>query len=169
MVRCRTCGTEHELKDLEPTFGRPDEIIRLRRASRVERATENNDVCQLAGTRPEEPTRYFVRCILPVALTDLGRSFNWGLWVEIEEVTFQRVWDLWDDPAQASEPAIAARLANRVPLIEDTLGVATLMRLTSPKTRPALTFSETQMHPFAVECRIGVSQHRLLEYLEAMR
>jgi hypothetical protein len=155
--------------DLEPSFRRPHEIVALPDDVRARRVKETNDICRLAGDAADQGSRYFVRCVLPVALTDLGRSFNWGLWAEVSQPSFGRIWRLWNDPGQASEPAMPAQLANRVPLVSDTRGVRALIKLSSPTSRPWLQFLEDEEHPFALECRHGVTSHRLLEWLEAMR
>ena len=125
LVQCRTCGKEHDLLDLEPSFGRPDEIVALPGDARAQLVKETNDICRLAGDN-DNCARYFVRCVPIVALTDLSRSFNWGLWAEVSQASFDRIWELWDDAGQASEPPMPGRLANRVPLVADTLGMNAL-------------------------------------------
>jgi hypothetical protein len=62
-----------------------------------------------------------------------------------------------------------ARLANRVPLVADTLGMNAIVKLSTPTARPWLRFADEEEHPFAIECRAGVTGHRLVEWLEAMR
>jgi hypothetical protein len=166
-MRCATCGAEHDVQDLEPSFWRPDEVFALSSDTRGVRVQQNDDVCRL--TLDDDEARCFVRCVLAVRVTDRATTFNWGLWAEVASDSFQRILDRWDDPAQASEPAMSVRLANRVPLTADTLGLVASMRLTGPTTRPALTFASERGHPFVVECQVGVTTHRLVEWLEAMR
>jgi hypothetical protein len=166
-MRCSVCGAEHKVVDLEPSFSRPDEVVALPAELRAQRVKEDDDLCSMSGV--DSPDRYFVRCVLPVPLLDVGRSFNWGLWAEVGRAAFERVVELWRDPNQALEPAMAATVANQVPLSPDTRGLAVQMHLISPTARASLRVGSDDAHPFSVECRQGVTVHRLLEWLEAMK
>jgi hypothetical protein len=167
-VRCQSCGGEHDLMDLEPSFHRPEQVVTLSADVRASRVTEDDDLCRIAPAAAES-YRYFVRCVLPVQLLDIGRSFNWGLWAEVEQPAFRRVVDLWQDPQQAAEPPMKAILASQVPCSPDTMGLPALLRLTGPATRPALSFDRAVSHPFVAECASGVLSHRLAEWLQAMK
>jgi hypothetical protein len=166
-MKCGQCDAEHALTDLEPSFRRPEDVVNLPQEVRERWVQEDDDLCRINGGG-EAPDRYFVRCTLRVPLTDAGGSFNWGVWAEVDEPVFNRVLELWTDPDQASEPAMPARLANPVPCSPDTMGLPVELKLTSPKTRAALSFTPEPDHPFADECRKGVSVHRLIEWLEEM-
>jgi hypothetical protein len=95
-------------------------------------------------------------------------STRWGLWAEVAEKDLTRVLELWDSTSQAQEPPFTALVANHVPGYPETLGLPVQMRLTGPTTRPALAFDAAEQHPLAVECRAGVSVHRVMEWLNAM-
>lgn len=166
-MRCSVCGAEHKLVDLEPSFSRPDEVVALPPEVRAQRVKEDDDLCRVSGV--DSPDRYFVRCVLAVPLLDVRRHFNWGLWVEVERAAFERVVELWTDPNQAAEPPMAATIANRVPLSPDTHGLGVQMHLISPTSRASLRVRDDDTHSFSVECRQGVTVHRLLEWLEAMK
>jgi hypothetical protein len=79
-----------------------------------------------------------------------------------------RVLALWDSPTQADEPPFPAILANHVPDYPETIGLSVYVKLTGPTTRPALAFDGASEHAFAVECRSGVSVHRVMAWLRAM-
>jgi hypothetical protein len=164
-VRCPQCNTEHAL--LDPTFKRPDDIFALAAEDRSRRAFESDDVCSMEPTEGGA-RRHFVRCILPVKLTDVPDSTRWGLWAEVAEKDLTRVLALWDSPLQAEEPAFAALIANHVPDYPETIGLPVQMKLTGPNTRPTLALDAASQHAFAVECRSGVSVHRAIEWLKAM-
>ena len=164
-MRCPQCNAEHAL--LDPTFKRPDVVFTLPAQDRTRRVLESDDVCSMESAG-DGARRHFVRCVLPVRLTDVADSTRWGLWAEVAEKDLTRVLALWDDPRQADEPAFAAIVANRVPGYPETIGLPVEMRLTGPSSRPALAFDASNHHPFAAECREGVPVHRVVEWLKAM-
>ena len=167
-MQCAICGDEHDLMDLEPSFRRPEDVVQMSAEARASRVKEDDDLCRIAPAG-SEGHRYFVRCVLAVQLLDLGRSFNWGLWAELEQAAFERVVELWNDANQAAEAPMGAVLASRVPCSPNTIGVPALLRLTGPTTRPALSLDSGVSHPFVGECLSGVLSHRLAEWLQAMK
>lgn len=162
MRRCSKCGAEHDL--LEPTFRRPEAYVRLERELRDQHAKADDDLCRI--TLPDEPARYFVRGVLPVAVRDLPDGIRWGLWAEVPESAFRRILALWSAPDQASEPPIETSLANAIPSYPETLGLPLIMRLTGPTSRPELSFAPGAEHPFVEECTFGVDAHRASEWNE---
>lgn len=164
-MKCATCGEEHDL--LDPTFLRPDAVVRLPAEERA-RVQSNNDLCRIRSVSGLEQDRYFVRCVLPVPLLDAGSDIAWGLWVEVVEADFRRVLDTWSDPDQASQPPMDAQIANQIPGYPNTLGLPVCLRLTGPTTRPEVAFAREVDHQFARECVHGVDVHKALEWLEAM-
>lgn len=162
MRRCSKCGAEHDL--LDPTFRRPEAYVRLARELRDAHAKADDDLCRI--TLPDEPSRSFVRGVLPVAVGDLPDGIWWGLWAEVSESAFRRILELWSAPDQAREPPIEASLANVIPSYPDTLGLPLIVRLTGPTSRPELAFGPGAEHPFVEECASGVDAHRASEWNE---
>jgi hypothetical protein len=164
-VRCPDCGAEHEL--LDPVFARPDVVVAMAPDERRARVRESNDICAVSA-RGDAPNRGFVRCTLAVELTDGDGPLHWGLWAEVGLDDFDRILRAWDDPSQGEAAPFAARIANDVPGYDDTIGLAVALQLVDPRTRPRLAFAPGATHPFAVECRAGVTVHRALEWLAAI-
>ena len=162
MRRCSKCGAEHEL--LDPTFRRPEAYVRLGTDLQGQHAKADDDLCRI--TLPEQPARYFVRGVLPVAVRDRSDGIWWGLWAEVSEPAFRRILELWSAPDQASESAIEAALANVIPSYPDTLGLPLVVRLTGPTSRPEFRFAPNAQHPFVRECVSGVDAHRASEWNE---
>lgn len=162
MRKCARCGSEHEL--LDPTFRRPEAYVRLEREFQERYAKADDDLCEI--TLPEEPPRYFVRGVLPVAVRDVPNGIGWGLWAEVAEPAFERILELWLAPDQASEPPMEGTLANVVPGYPDTLGLPLVVQLTGPTSRPELYFASAPEHPFVQECRSGVDVHSASEWNE---
>ena len=164
-MKCSTCGEEHEL--LEPSFSRPDVIFAMSAEQKKGRVMESNDICALRGEGGGADW-YFVRCTLSVELLDAPGKTGWGLWVEVSEEDSVVIWNAWDDPEQSAIPPMQARVANRIPGYPDTIDLPVLLRLTGPKSRPALSVAPGSLHPFARECLAGVCTHRVKEWLDAI-
>jgi hypothetical protein len=164
-VKCAQCNGEHEL--LDPTFRRPDVVFRLPLDEQDKRVLQSNDLCSLEPAATEA-RRHFVRCTLPLQVTDVPDTTRWGLWAEIAEKDATRVLELWDSVAQNQEPPFRANIANHIPGYPETLGLPVQMRLTGPTTRPELAFGTDVEHPLALECRSGVTVHKVMEWLKAM-
>ena len=161
-MTCPVCGLE---ECVEPAFSRPCEIAAMPRGQRRE-IFESDDVCGIPGD--DAPDRTFVRCVLPVRLNEPGASYSWGLWVEVDDATAERMAELDEEPDQHEEPPFRATLANRVHGYPDTLGLPVWVQLQSPTQRPVLRFADGLDHPFAHDCTRGVSLARAHEWLPAM-
>jgi hypothetical protein len=162
-MKCSTCGAEHEL--LEPSFSRPDVIFAMAAEQKQGRVLESDDICALRG-EGGAADRFFVRCTLSVDLLDVPGKTAWGLWAEVSEHDALIIRDAWDDPEQNKVPPMQARVANRIRGYPDTIGVPVLLRLTGPKSRPALSLPSDSLHPFARECLAGVCIHRVKDWLD---
>jgi hypothetical protein len=160
MTACGICGEEHEF--LDPTFRRPEAYVRLDDRMRSENAQADDNLCRISF--PGEPSRHFVRGVLPVPVPDRPDGLMWGLWAEVSEAAFRRVLELWSAPDQSSEPPFDAELANVIPSYRDTLGLPMRVFLTGPTSRPRFEFDANVHHPFVEECQRGVTGHRAAEW-----
>lgn len=166
-MKCPKCGERHDL--LEPVFKRPDAIAAIPAKLRPGNVMESDDLCALRAQDATQTDRYFVRCTLAVPLVDHdGEATHWGVWAEISGQDSKVIYDRWDDPAQAEQPAMDATLANNIPGYPATIGLALQLRMAGPTTRPKLVFAADQSHPFAVECRAGVTVDRVKDWLRRM-
>lgn len=157
MSICQECGIEHPIEDLELSFRRADVVAGLSAEELSSRVQENNDLCVLDGDR------FFVRAVLPLAVIGREIPYNIGLWVEVSQRTFERVYELWDESGQADEPAFPAHIANDIPSHPSTIGLAATISLTGPTTRPMVTLLAAE-HPFVREQRSGITVHRAAQY-----
>jgi hypothetical protein len=162
MMRCAQCGEEHPLETLELTFRRPDAIAALSAERRALEVRESDDLCEM------KEGRWFARGVLPLPVHERDHPYHIGLWVEVDESSFHRIRELWDDPDQADEPAMPATIANAIPTLPATLGLAAALRLTGPKTRPDV-FVADDAHPLFTEQAAGIPFHRAFEYTATVR
>jgi hypothetical protein len=166
-VVCPTCGEEHDLSEMEPSYRWPDAYVAIPTDERASRTRARKDDCRIRDSGGAN-TQYFLRVLVPVEVRGESEPCCWGLWVEVDETAFARTSELWEDPAQEREPAFAARLANNIKGYEDTLGLPGLVQLTGPSSVPTFTLATSVQHPFAAEQREGVYPERVLEWLSRL-
>jgi len=165
-VRCGTCGGEHDLSEMEPSYTYPDAYLDVPPEERSTRTTVGNDECRLDdGVSPD--TRFFLRVLLPMPVRGEADACAWGVWAEVSEAAFARTRELWDDPAQYDEPPFTATLANSLTCYSSTLGLPGEVTLSGPATIPTFTLANGLDHPLAHEQRDGVHPERVVEWLFA--
>jgi hypothetical protein len=156
-LKCSQCGKEHAPEDIELFFKRPDEIACMERELRDREVKENDDLCMISESR------FFIRGVLPLPVNDWGRSYNIGLWVEVEEQAFGRVCRLWSDPNQQQEPPFPVSIANSIRGMPNSLGLPAELRLTGPTSRPSIHVVE-KSHPLFSQQAEGISAHQAYDY-----
>lgn len=165
-VRCGTCGGEHDLSEMEPSYTYPDAYLAVPPDERAIRATVGSDECRLLDDRKSDP-RYFLRVLLPMPVRGEREACAWGVWAEVTERAFARTRELWDDPAQYDEPPFAATLANALNGYSATLGLPGQVTLSGPAIIPTFELAGGLDHPLAREQRDGVHPERVVEWLFA--
>lgn len=156
-VICESCGNAHPRSDVELTFKYPDDIFELSDEAREARCKLNEDIVIL------DERRFFIRGLLPLDVTYRARPYNLGIWAEVTEGVFARIYALWDDPKQQDEPPMPGMLANTVPFHEGTVGLALTIELTGTKTRPQFLLDPVE-HSLYIEQLVGIDEHRAFEY-----
>jgi hypothetical protein len=111
--------------------------------------------------------QFFLRALLPIPVRGKREASCWGLWVEVDEATMNRVVELWDDPRQGTEPPFPARVANTIKGYPPTLGLPGTLQLTGPTTPPRFVLDPGLDHLLAEEQRRGVFPERVLEWLHS--
>ena len=119
---CAKCGKDHPLEEMELTFRRPDDAASLSPEERSEFLQENDDLCIIRGER------FFIRAVLPLPVDSRADPYRIGLWVEVAQSDFERVYELWESEEQLSEPPIPAIVANEISITPGTLGHAAELR-----------------------------------------
>ena len=165
-VRCGTCGGEHDLSEMEPSYTYPDAYLAIAPEERETVATIGSDDCRLRGST-EGDHRYFLRVLLPIPVRGETEACAWGVWAEVSEATFTRTRELWDDPDQAYEPPFQATLANALNCYSATLGLPGAVTLSGPDVIPTFVLARELDHPLAREQRDGVHPERVVEWLFA--
>jgi len=154
---CSVCGCEHAGDGLELAFEQPHEIAELSLEARARRCLLKSDVSVL------DDQRFFVRGVLPLPVAGRAVPYNLGVWAEIDKSALARIDELWDDPRQEREPPFDGTLANRVPLVANSLGLALRVRLSGPSTCPYFEIAD-ERHELFAEQRQGISERRAHDY-----
>lgn len=154
---CHQCGKDHPIDEMELSFRRPDAAASLTQEERERTVQESTDLCIISGTR------FFIRAVLPLPVEDRERAYNLGLWVEVNQSAFERVYELWDESDQNLEPPFDAHIANSIPTLPETTGLSAKLRLTGSKSRPEILVSQGS-HPLVGEQSMGINTHRAHEY-----
>ncbi len=160
--RCPDCRDIHDgLPDL--CFALPDAIFELDPEQRQARALVSSDLCVL------DDERYFIRCVLEVALADHTDVFAYGLWAEVKARDFNRYAVYYNTEAPATASQFEGAIANRLPLTEETLELACAISLSNEEgMRPALRVLNAS-HSLHGEQETGVELSRALALVGTMR
>jgi hypothetical protein len=160
--RCPDCRDVHDgLPDL--CFALPDAIFVLEAEERQTRALVSSDLCVL------DDTRYFIRCVLEVAVADHTDVFAYGLWAEVAGRDFNRYAVYYNTDVPQNHSSFEGLLANRLPLTEETLGLACSIALSSEEgLRPSLRVTDA-LHTLHEEQETGVTLSRALALVGTMR
>lgn len=163
---CSKCGAPHDASQLEPTFDAPHAYYQVPEAERPARTFLTPDKC---GVRDAADTsrRYFLRVVMPVPVRGEPGPCCWGVWVEVTADVLKRVEDLWDDPAQAGEPPLPARLANGIAEYPGSLGLEGSIRLADPGTRPSYFVAASTGHELHRLQTDGVWPETVIEWIAA--
>lgn len=156
---CDCCGEFHPIDEHELLFRLPDEIFKLSDEDRDTRCRLIEEMAIL------DETRFFIRGVLPLPVRQRTRAYHLGLWAEVSKEDFTRIFELWGDPAQATEPALSGSLATAVPLHPETIGLRVAIQLVGANLRPVLFLMPLEHSLFHEQSR-GIHVHRAFEYAD---
>ena len=160
--RCPDCRDIHDgLPDL--CFALPDAIFDLDPEAREARALVSSDLCVL------DDARYFIRCVLEVAIAEHTDLFAYGLWAEVGARDFNRYSVFYNTDAPAHLTEFQGKLANRLPHTPETLGVVCGITLSNEEgLRPAISVSN-ETHLLHAEQKDGIGLERAITLVGTMR
>ncbi|MFD4675037.1 DUF2199 domain-containing protein [Lentzea sp. NPDC058450] len=104
------------------------------------------------------------RIVLPVR--DAEEDLEWGVWVSLSPANYQRMLDVFDEPARVDEPPYFGWLSTALPGYEyPTVNLKTKLHTQELGVRPLIELEPTG-HPLAVEQREGITVARVQEFAE---
>jgi hypothetical protein len=153
---CATCGERHAgMPDL--AFDSPMHYQELSADDKAQNAVLTADTCVIANRD------HFVRGCLEIPRAGRIQPFAWGAW---SRKNFDRYVELIEYTDRQLEGPYFGWLCNRLPGYPDTVQLRTNVYFRPYPLRPRIELEPTD-HPRAVEQRVGVSDDRLRELLEA--
>lgn len=158
---CSTCGQVHPGLPTDYGFRLPDEVHSLAYLERYARSRSNADLCTL------DESRYFIRGVILVPLTESGDDFCWGIWAEVDKATHDHYAAGFDEDSILGYTA-RGTLANTIPGYSETSGLEVEIEFQNANSRPRYLLLANPMHALAHEQRGGISIKRHHDILEAV-
>ncbi|WP_116808239.1 DUF2199 domain-containing protein [Steroidobacter cummioxidans] len=156
-VICESCGKPHAGAAIELAFKLPDDVFALPEQDRQSRCRISSDIVVL------DDERFFIRGLVPLKVAKRNQDYALGVWAEVSEDVFGRIYDLWDDPDQSEAPRLPGTLANALPFHESTVGLTVAIQLIGTTSRPEFFLDPVEHSLFAEQSR-GIDEHRAYEY-----
>ena len=155
--QCRTCGQWHSSVPLDYSYDAPH--YWTRELDSDPDSFHNADLCVIRNEH------FFVRGVIEIPISGHEGAFCYGVWVSLSKGNFQRMVDLWEDPAIVNEPPYFGWLCNSIDLYPETLNLKTNVKSRKVGLRPFIELEPTD-HPLAVEQRNGITWIRVREIAE---
>ena len=157
---CSVCGEYHDELMLDIRMSYPEPVFELSEPERDERAEVGKDSCVFESADGSE--HFYVRALLEIRIPSLGQSFGYGVWVEVDGPTYDRLGELWLDENGLEEPPFAGRLANELAPYKGTFGLPLMLQLRDVDRLPSAEVVESD-HLLRAEQREGISETRAQE------
>jgi len=163
--RCAHCNEEHDLSQLEPSHAMPDVVHQMGDLERRQRVRMNKDICLVRSDTIGSFHGRFLRVLLPIPVA--GRDpCRWGVWVQVEEGTFEQVLEVWDKDERTGL-IWSGQLANELPGYAKSLGLFGTFQFRNLTDIPYLKLGEPgqRQHQLIRDQNDGVPSTRALEWL----
>jgi hypothetical protein len=108
---------------------------------------------------------FFIRGLLTIPVLDADDDFRYGVWSSLSAASFERIVELWDDPARIEEAPYFGWLSNSIPGYPDTASLPLSVITGSLELRPSFLLDDGD-HPLIREQREGITTNRVLEFAE---
>lgn len=156
---CSRCGAEHEGVPLDWAFDRPAYWD----GGSGPGDWLSDDLCVWTDDVGER--NYFIRGLVEIPIRETRERLAYGAWSSLSKKSFDRVRDVWDDPARTEEPPYFGWLSNSIAGYPETLSLPLDVLTDKLEQRPIFVLHEGD-HPLIREQREGISRERVLEIAE---
>jgi hypothetical protein len=162
LVECPCCDKMVPANDMEISYRMPDVIASMEETEIENQCRYTNDyvVCN--------DEYFYIRCVIPLPVQEAARNYCIGAWAQVSQNSFNRIWELWDEDDQSSEPAIHGMLANDVHLNTNSENSKIEVQLMGAKSRPTITIKDSDCSLYK-EQQSGITIHRASEYSDLCR
>jgi hypothetical protein len=156
---CSRCGKEHVGVPLDWAYDSP----MYWEGPRSKDDWLSEDLC--AWTDDAGELNYFIRGVLYIPVADSDQPLGYGVWSSLSKESFERVYDLWDDPKRTEEPPYFGWLSNSLPGYPETRSLPLDVVTAEFDKRPSLLLRDGD-HPLIHEQRAGTTMERAREIAE---
>ncbi len=111
--------------------------------------------------------RWFLRGDLELSYTDRAGAWKWGVWCEVDDSVIDKYVEL-EDVDGSNEPRMFGKLACKIPLHPDSLGLTVKIQLGLAGQPPKLLLSADLVHLLVLEQRNGIDEERDHEIVAAV-
>ena len=153
---CDVCGEKHAGETRDIRMGLPQPIFLLDEAERESRSVVGDDSAVLHG---EKGDRVFVRGLLELPIAGEEGYFGYGAWIEVTELDFAALGELWEDEDGWRSDPVAGTLANELSPYAFTEGLRLQIRLREVDLLPLVELEDGE-HELVRAQRYGISPHR---------
>ena len=153
---CSRCGGEHDGAPLDWAFAEPWQW----NGGNSPDDWLSEDLC--VWTDDAGDPAFFIRGILPIPVVDSGETFAYGAWSSLSKRSFERVYELWDNPVRVHEDPYFGWLSNSLPGYPETLNLPLDVVTDDLDERPTLRLRHGH-HPLISEQEQGMTSQRVLE------
>lgn len=160
-MQCSTCGEEHPITDMEPSFLEPAAIVAVPKDQREQRVKTTKNEAMLWSASGGDG-RCFLRGLVPIEVAGREQPLNFGLWVEVERDAFDFMAQCREQPT--GNPEFPGEIANSVPGYPPMIGEPVTVFPMHNRV-PALRFDDLEEHPFALQTAQGVTEHEVAQWL----
>ena len=156
---CSRCGQEHVGVPLDWAYDSPT----YWEGPRSKDDWLSEDLCVWTDDAGE--LTYFIRGVLYIPVADSDQPLGYGVWSSLSKESFERVYDLWDDPKRTDEPPYFGWLSNSLPGYPETRSLPLDVVTAEFDKRPSLLLHDGD-HPLIDEQRAGITMERVREVAE---
>jgi hypothetical protein len=156
---CTRCGEQHEGLPHDLAFDAPMHWD----GGRSEHDELTDDLCVWMDDGGEPA--FFIRGLITLPVLDADDDFRFGVWSSLSAPSFERVVELWDDPARIEEDPYFGWLSNSIPGYPDTVNLPLSVITGSLELRPSFLLHDGD-HPLIREQREGITAARVRELAE---
>ena len=153
-MKCKCCGKELGEFTLDISYELPDVVWSIPKEKREEEANFNSDLC-------EYKNKHYIRGIAYIPILQTNTFFGWGLWLEVNEETFNKYLEIYEIDG-SDEPPYEGLLANTPPDYKNTNNLKAKIQFGSPNDRPNIII-EPNEHKIASEQLNGITIERVHE------
>ena len=151
--RCAYCDEWHDELPLDIAMKWPEMYFDV---------PEKDRESKVWGTRyftKIQEAKFAVRGLLFVPISDYDDDFCWGIWAEVNQSTYEKIWDSWEEDSTGI--ILSGVLDVNIPTYEDATRAEVQIFLQGPEEQPIFVLKE-KTSKLGLEQANGINIERVL-------